>query len=131
MTDLSTLTTSQKAHKLLVGALLRCPNCEKGAMFNGLIQLKPQCPECAVRFERSEGESLGGMMVNLVAAEMITILGFFISHALLDVSIPVLGAFWVTFNILFIALFSRHARGMWIAVNYLTGGVYADEAPSE
>lgn len=131
MTDLSTLTTSQKAHKLLVGALLRCPNCEKGAMFNGLIQLKPQCPECNVRFERSEGESLGGMMVNLVAAEMITILGFFISHALLDVSIPVLGAFWVTFNILFIALFSRHARGMWIAVNYLTGGVYADEAPSE
>lgn len=131
MANVSDLTNAQKVHKVLVGTLLRCPNCEKGAMFNGLIQLKPQCPECSVRFERSEGESLGGMMVNLVAAELITILGFFISHALLDISIPVLGVFWVTFNILFIALFSRHARGMWIAVNYLTGGVYADEPTRE
>jgi len=34
--------------------------------------------------------------------------------------------FWVIFNIVFLTLFYRHARSLWIGTSYLTGGVYAD-----
>ncbi|MFN8563208.1 MAG: hypothetical protein U0703_16710 [Anaerolineae bacterium] len=34
--------------------------------------------------------------------------------------------FWVIFNVVFIAVFYRHARSLWIGTSFLTGGVYAD-----
>jgi hypothetical protein len=35
--------------------------------------------------------------------------------------------FWISFNIVFIVLFYRHARGLWVSIAYLTGGVYPDQ----
>lgn len=115
-----------RLHKLWTGFRLRCPNCEKGAMFDGLFTLRDTCPVCNVRFERSDGESLGGMMLNLVAVELVTVGGFILSQWLLEPPLMAQLVFWTLFNLVFIFVFYRHARGLWIAVTYLTGGVYAD-----
>lgn len=122
-------TTSEQLHKILVGAKLRCPNCEQGRMFSGLFQMNPTCPVCGVRFERSSGESLGGMMVNLVVAELLTIVGFFASYFVLGspADMTPLIIFWLVFDILFVLGFYRPARGMWVAITYLTSGLRKDE----
>jgi uncharacterized protein (DUF983 family) len=112
---------------LWLGLLLRCPNCGKGRMFGGLFQIEPTCPVCHVRFERQSGESIGGMVVNLALAEVITIGGFFLTDALFDIPITHQLLFWIPFTILFCVLFYRHARAMWIGVVFLSGGLHTDD----
>ncbi len=113
-------------HELWLGLTLRCPHCGKGKTFTGLFQFQRVCPVCGVRFERQSGESVGGMYINLGAAELISIVGYFLSEVLFHPPFWLQIAFWVTFNIVFVLLFYRHSRSLWIAIAYLTGGVYAD-----
>lgn len=121
-------TTAQQLHKLRTGALLRCPACEQGRQFAGLFRMYPTCPVCGVRFERQSGESLGGMMVNLVIAEFLTIGGFFVSYALLKpADMTPLIVFWLVFDLLFVLAFYHPSRGLWVAVTYLTSGLSVDE----
>ena len=120
-------TTAEQIHKLRVGVSLRCPNCEQGRMFAGLFKMHPTCLVCGVRFERSSGESLGGMMINLVIAELLTIGGFFLSYALLrPADMTPLIVFWLAFDLLFVLAFYRPARGLWVAVTHLTSGLRVD-----
>ena len=115
-------------HKLWVSFWLRCPNCEQGRMFSSFLRLNPTCPHCGVRFERSSGESLGGMMLNLVFGELVTIGGFFISEWLFHPPLLFQIVFWVLFNITFCVVFYRPARALWICVTYLTSGLEKDES---
>lgn len=84
------------------------------------------CPYCGVRFEREEGESVGGMYINLAFAELFTVGGYFLVNALFHPPFLPHIIFWTAFNVLFVLLFYRHARSLWIGISYLTGGVYAD-----
>jgi uncharacterized protein (DUF983 family) len=112
--------------KLFIGALLRCPNCERGHMFTGLFRMRETCPVCGVRFERRSGESIGGTLINLCIAEVLSVGGYFVSDILFHPPLAFQLIFWVSFNILFVVFFYRHARGMWVSVAYLSGGVYPD-----
>ncbi|MBZ0297994.1 MAG: DUF983 domain-containing protein [Anaerolineae bacterium] len=116
--------------KLWLGFRLRCPNCGQGKMFSGLFRMEPTCPHCHVRYERSSGESLGGMMIGLIIVELITVGGYLLSDVLFRPPLLFQMVFWVAFNLAFCLAFYRPARGMWVSVTYLTGGVYADE-PAE
>jgi uncharacterized protein (DUF983 family) len=112
---------------LWLGLLLRCPNCGRGKMFRGLFQMEKTCPVCHVRFERLSGESIGGMVINLALAQIVTIGGFFLVDILTDIPPVQQLIFWIPFTILFCVLFYRHARAMWVGVAFLVGGVYTDE----
>lgn len=116
------------AHKLWVGMRLRCPNCEQGPMFAGLFKMHETCSHCGARFERLSGESIGGTMLNLSLAEMISMGGYIVTQVLFSPPLAFQLTFWVSFNIIFILLFYRHARGMWVSVAYLSGSVYPDGA---
>lgn len=105
---------------------LRCPNCGRGRIFTGLFAMNKTCPDCGVRFERESGESVGGMYINLGLAELLTMGGFFLVNALFQPPFVPHLTFWVIFNVVFIAVFYRHARSLWIGTSYLTGGVYVD-----
>lgn len=106
---------------------LRCPNCGQGRIFTGLFKMNKTCPVCGVRFEREDGESVGGMYINLGLAELITIGGFFVVNAVARPPFEPHLIFWVIFNVAFVALFYRHARSLWIGTVYVTGGVYRDQ----
>ena len=105
---------------------LRCPNCGQGRIFTGLFKMNKTCPVCGVRFEREDGESVGGKYINLALAELVTIGGFFLVNALFHPPFEPHLVFWVIFNIAFVTLFYRHARSLWIGTVYMTGGVYKD-----
>ncbi|MBC6935372.1 MAG: DUF983 domain-containing protein [Chloroflexi bacterium] len=115
--------------KLLLGLLLRCPNCGRGRLFDGLFNLfrmEATCPDCHVRYERQSGESIGGTLINLCLAEVLSVGGYFATQAAFAPPLAFQLIFWITFNIVFIVLFYRHARGLWVSIAYLTGGVYPD-----
>jgi len=112
---------------IIKGTLLRCPNCEQATMFDGMFKLKDTCPVCDVRFERDEGESIGGMMMLLIFAELFSIGGFFLTEFLFDPPLTFSLLFWIAFNLIFIVLAYRHTRGLWVGVVYLTGNVITDE----
>ncbi len=95
-------------------------------MFSGLFKMNPTCPQCNARFERRDGESLGGMAINLILAETLTVGGLIITELTVKPSLVFQLLFWSAFNILFVVFFYRHARGLWVSVAYLSGGVYAD-----
>ena len=56
---------------------LRCPNCGGGGLFASWFRMRPACPTCGLPLERNEGEDyfLGGMMFNIVLAEIVYIAG--------------------------------------------------------
>jgi uncharacterized protein (DUF983 family) len=113
--------------KLWVGARLRCPNCEQGKMFTGMLTMRRVCPVCGVVFERQSGDSVGAMYINLGVASMTGLGGFFLVNTLYH---PPMGphiAFWVAYAIIFSALFHRHARGISVAIYYLTVGLQKDD----
>ena len=113
-------------HKLIVGFVLRCPNCEQGLIFTGLFKMNKTCPNCGVRFERLDGESIGGMFINLGVVELLSVGGYFLFQALFNPPFSFQLVFWIAFNLIFVVLFYRHSRALWIAISYLTNGVYRD-----
>ncbi|MEM6282683.1 MAG: DUF983 domain-containing protein [Chloroflexota bacterium] len=110
------------------GTLLRCPNCEQGRMFHHLFRIDDVCEVCGVKFERLDGESIGGMAITMGIIPPISIAGFFIVDWLTDTGFVANGTFWVLFIIIGCTLIYRHSRAAWVAISWITGGVYADEA---
>ncbi|MCC6614872.1 MAG: DUF983 domain-containing protein [Anaerolineae bacterium] len=123
------MTPGYLLHKLWVGARLRCPHCERGRTFSGLLKVNQTCSECGLRFECEDGESVGGMYINLALAELTTMGGFFLIHSLYQPPLLPHLVFWIVYNITFVVLFYRHARSTWMSVSYLTSGQQADLPP--
>lgn len=119
---------SGKLKKLFLGATLRCPNCEVGSVSDGLFSIRPTCPNCQVRFERKQGESTGASIIWISFLPISALILFFTMY-FVNPTLPI----WllVTVPLGFVTiigvLFYRNARGLWIAMTYLAGGVYADE----
>ncbi|MFZ4815186.1 MAG: DUF983 domain-containing protein [Phototrophicaceae bacterium] len=114
-------------HKLWIsGVRLRCPNCERGHIVTGLFAFQPTCEQCGVRYERLDGESLGGLVFTAGAIPTVAILGFFLTNWLTAWGIWWNAALWLGFIAVACLLGYRHARAAWVGVSWLTGGVYND-----
>jgi uncharacterized protein (DUF983 family) len=113
-------------HKLLVGARLRCPNCETGDILQQGATLKMHCPVCQVRFERAPGEGTGAMMIALSLVPLPLILLFFVLTGIFQVPwLPLVIALPIVL-VIAIVLSYRHARGIWLSVIFLTEGLFTD-----
>ncbi len=103
-------------------------------MFTGLLRPIARCEVCGVRFERLDGESIGGLAITTVLVPSLALVGFFLTDALTGIPFTANALIWGTAIILGSTVLYRHSRAAWIAISYLTGGVYADEndeAPAE
>lgn len=88
--------------------------------------MREKCPYCQSRFERSPGDTIGGVYINVALAELSALAGFFTVDAVLHPPILHQLYFWIPYVLVFCALFYRHARGLWLAVLHLTGAIYPD-----
>lgn len=103
------------------GAIVRCPRCRQGRMFESAFGMRGQCPVCGLPFERSSGEISGGMGINAFVTQTIVFvlgaaLGWFTKLPLG----PLLLLLVVLTVVLPIALY-RPSRGVWAAILFLTG----------
>jgi uncharacterized protein (DUF983 family) len=57
--------------RLKAMVLLRCPNCLRGRVFSGAVQMNEHCPLCGVRFAREPGYFLGAMYVSYPLAAIV------------------------------------------------------------
>jgi uncharacterized protein (DUF983 family) len=106
---------------LLDGLIGRCPRCHGGGMFARGLAIRPVCQHCGLRFETASGEMTGGMGINITLTLVIVIVAA--AYFGMNPAVPLtplllgLGAFAVIFPI----VFYRPARGIWIALLFLTG----------
>lgn len=115
-------------NKLLLGLRLRCPNCQQPTMSDGLFQVNRTCSSCGVQFERKSGESAGASIIWISVLPILALILFFIMYALNDdLSLFILLGVPLAFVIILGLVGYRHIKGLWIAIAYLTGDVYADE----
>ena len=42
----------------------RCPHCEKGRIFQGIVRMNSSCSTCGVPFERESGYFIGAMIAS-------------------------------------------------------------------
>lgn len=117
--------------KLWTGFQLKCPNCEQGDMMSSALTMHTTCPVCGVQFERKSGESAGASIIWVSVLPILAMILFFV----LEFTLPALDL-WTNasialgFVLVVGVLFYRNVRGLWVAVSYLTGDVYADKTHS-
>ena len=99
------------------GVRLRCPSCGKGRLFRKGIAIHTHCPQCGVAFERpGEGDFVGAMFT----AYAITA-GVFCSSLIVlrrFVQLDLAASLWLSVPValLFVLLFYRNMKGIWVAL---------------
>lgn len=112
--------------KLILGLRLRCPHCGLGAIFANLFTMHRTCAYCQCRFERSAGDSLGGVYLAVLFAQITGLGGYFLMLSQVEIPTLPLMVLWIVYMAAFCALFYRRARGFAVALLYLFGQVYPD-----
>jgi uncharacterized protein (DUF983 family) len=114
--------------KLWLGFCLRCPHCQKGRMSDGLFSIRKACDVCHVVYERKSGESAGAMGLLMTSLPILPLILFFVLYNInQEWGLPILLGLPIALTVLSGLVIYRHIRGLWIAVAYLTGNVYADD----
>jgi uncharacterized protein (DUF983 family) len=63
------------------GGTRRCPRCGSGHLFRRWFKMVPDCPRCALHFEREEGFFLGAYVINYAITQIGIILVLIIGLA--------------------------------------------------
>jgi uncharacterized protein (DUF983 family) len=109
------------AIRIAIGRGLRCPVCGVGRLFRTTFGMREACPHCGVSYGREEGFWLGSMDINLTLS-LLVILGSLVFLPELDLGREL--AFLGAAAVLLPAVLFRFVRGFWMALLYLSGGVY-------
>lgn len=109
------------------GFRLMCPVCEQGKLFSKMFKMNKTCPHCSVRFERFQGEELGGMTISIVVTTTIFLVGYFTAEVRTDWDTWVHLAIWLPFAVIFPIFFYRYSRALWVMFLYLSGSIYWDQ----
>jgi uncharacterized protein (DUF983 family) len=117
----SPLTPAGVRIALLRGIRLRCPVCGKGRLFRSYLSMNSECARCGVRFDRESGLWLGSMDINLTLSLLLLLAPV--------VFLPELGLrneleLFCAGAVLLPLLLFRFVRGFWMALIFLSGGVY-------
>ncbi len=77
-----------KLHSLLAGAAGRCPNCGKGALFEGFLQVAPRCAACGYDLKAADSGDGPAVFVILIG-------GFLVAFAALFAEVAYRPPIWV------------------------------------
>ncbi|MFN0070614.1 MAG: DUF983 domain-containing protein [Chloroflexota bacterium] len=113
--------------------LLRCPACGGGPLFTRWVRAKAACPGCRLKLDREEGHFVGAVAFNLVAAELLWIVGLVTTIALTWPTPPwtAITVISVAAMILFPLFFYPFSRTLWYAFDLYFQPVQRKEFPGE
>lgn len=109
---------------LTVRALaLRCPHCGSGGLFASWFRMKARCPGCGLPLQRGEDEDhfLGGMMFNIVLAELVFAAGmvFWLVATWPDPPWDLVQTVGVVFMAIAPVVFYPLSRTVWLAFDLM------------
>jgi uncharacterized protein (DUF983 family) len=102
------------------GARLRCPRCGSGHLFRRYFALQPDCPRCALHFEREEGYWVGALAVNIAIVMAIFVVAFVAILVATVPEVPVGPSLAVLIPVMIFGpiLFYPFSKTLWMAIDY-------------
>jgi uncharacterized protein (DUF983 family) len=106
---------SARGSRLKAILLQRCPNCFRGRVFSGAVQMNETCPVCGVRFGREPGYFFGAMYVSYpLAAVVLGLFALGVQALLPTWSWPACLALAFVPFLLLVPLVFRYSRIIWM-----------------
>lgn len=101
------------------GLTRRCPRCGEWDIFQGFFAHKMECPNCGLNLEPEEGYYVGAMTVNILCAEMMTVLLLVVAVIFTWPDLPLypLIAVGIGANLIFPIVFYPVAKTVWMAID--------------
>lgn len=101
------------------GLTRRCPRCGTGGLFKRYFTLVPDCPRCALHFEREPGYFAGALAINIMVIGAVFAVMFVTLVALTLPDIPVLPILAVLVPIMVLGpiLYYPFSKTVWMAVD--------------
>jgi uncharacterized protein (DUF983 family) len=101
------------------GLTRRCPRCGAGRLFRRYFALVPDCPRCALHFEREPGYFTGALAINIIVTGGIFALTFVALLAATIPDVPVVPILAVVVPIVVILpiLYYPFSKTVWMAVD--------------
>ena len=97
----------------------RCPLCGERGIFTNWWSLRDECPRCGHLFEREEGYFLGAYAVNLIVAELLTVVVLVALFVWTDASWILIEAIVLPMAIGLPILFFPYSRTLWMAIDLM------------
>jgi uncharacterized protein (DUF983 family) len=94
----------------------RCPECQSGRIFRGLVTTNERCEVCGLRFEREPGYFYGAMYLSYTLAFLST--AYWIPMLALGVSPWLVVGLPAVQIVLQIPLVFRYSRAIWLAIDH-------------
>ena len=109
-----------RMRRLLRRALrLRCPRCGRSPLYARYFRMHERCAACGLRYEREQGYFVGAIYINYAVTVGVAV-GVVLA---LDWSVGLTLAQQLAIGVALGALvplaFFRHARSLWLVINYL------------
>ncbi|MBI2211160.1 MAG: DUF983 domain-containing protein [Deltaproteobacteria bacterium] len=89
--------------------------------------MRPECPQCRLKFEREQGFFVGAIYLNYGATVAVAVPGFFILNYFTEISVLQQLLLWGAFAAVFPLFFFRYSRSLWLSLVYI---FVPDETPS-
>lgn len=105
------------------GMLLRCPVCRQGRIYRSWSRIHEECPNCGVAFEARDGEFLGAVTLTYAVTAVLVTAGIYVLGVLTDLSAEAHFFIWSAFAIVFITLFYRNFKGIWLGIVSVSTGL--------
>ncbi|MCI4354612.1 MAG: DUF983 domain-containing protein [Thermoplasmata archaeon] len=127
-------TAPSRTRILWWGATRRCPRCGRGRLFRRWLTIVPDCPRCALHFEREPGYWIGAMAINITMTSGIFLVGLVIALVLTVPHVPVapLLAIFVPLALVLPVACFPFSKTIWLAVDRaILQRLDPDERPDE
>ena len=98
---------------------LQCPACGRRSIFARPFNVKAQCTDCRVVFQREEGFFVGALSINVVTTELVVLIGYMFCQLVLGLRDEWLWPITFAVALLFPIAFYHHSWSLWLSLDHL------------
>lgn len=102
---------------------LMCPACGKASIVKKPFQIKHRCDSCQVYFKREEGFFVGAILINVVTTELVILITYFLSMAVIGSYYQVVIALLLIIALTFPVAFYHHSWSVWLTFDHAVEGL--------
>jgi uncharacterized protein (DUF983 family) len=113
--------TMQPSRQLMLwrGLTRRCPRCGGGKLFHRWFRMVPDCPHCALHFEREPGYWVGAVAINTMVIGILFTIVMVTWSALTIPDIPWVSLLMAEIPLMAVgpAVFYPYSKTLWVAID--------------